>query len=792
MKILKYFLLAVAVLAVLTGAVLAYVAATFDPNAYKPQIIRLVQEHTQRTLRLDGDIRLAFWPGIGADLGRFSLSEQNSNQPFVTVENARIALKLLPLLSRQLVVDDITIKGAQIHLLRRKDGRMNTDDLTDAPPAPAPVPGKTAESGPAPFAFDISRVVIADSAVDFRDEAAGTQYALSKLNLSTGRIVQGVPSDTTLALVIRSNRPKLDLAVDLKTRLTFDLGRQLHALQNLALEIHGQAAEVSNLALKAGGSVTVNLQSGEFGVETFTATATGLRGRESFDIKIEAPRLSFSGDRAAGEKLTVDAKLSGPGGATGMHLNLAGIKGALQAFQAGAMTLDIDSRQGDRATQAKLVSPLHGNLQTRQFSLPQLKISIDATGPGLPGKNLRGELTGTASIDLAKENAQLDLAGKIADSTLKARLGARNFSPPDINFDIGIDQLDVDRWLPPKTASVNSGDGHGGGAVVPVSVAAAAPAQPEKPFDLSGLKPLRASGSLRIGALKANNIRAANLRADLRAGNGRIDINPLAANLYQGALTGAVNVNVAPSLPVFAVKASLAGVNVAPLLKDLANSEMLEGRGTVTLDVTAQGNTTAALKRALGGNAALRITDGAVKGIDVAGAIRDARARLGTLKGEQTQQADARQKTDFSELTATFRIAGGVARNNDLSLKSPLLRVGGEGEIDIGADTINYLAKASVGGTSKGQGGRDAADLRGITVPVRVTGPLAAPSYKLDFGAMLTDTARRSLEDAVKNRLQQRLQGGTQPDAGGTKDGAKDGAKSGGNLRDTLKGLFGR
>ena len=513
MKILKYLLLAVAILVILVGAALAYVAATFDPNAYKPQIVRLVQEHTQRTLKLDGDIKLALWPGVGADLGRFSLSEQNSSQPFVTAGGARIALKLLPLLSRQLVVDDITIQGAQVHLVRRKDGRMNIDDLAGAPPAQ----GKATESGQTPFAFDISRVVIADSAVDFRDEAAGTQYALSKLNLSTGRLVQGVPSDMTLALVIRGNRPQLDLAVDLKTRLTFDLGRQLHALQNLALEVRGQAAEVRNLALKAGGSVTVNLQSGEFGVETFAATATGLRVGESFDVKIEAPRLSFSRDRAAGEKLTVSAKLSGSGGATGMHLDLAGIKGTLQAFQAGAMTLDIDSRQGDRVARARLFSPLSGNLSARQFSLPQLKISLDATGPGLPDRSLRGELTGTASVDLAKENAQLDLAGKIADSTLKARLGAGNFSPLDVSFDVGIDQLDMDKLLPPKTASAGNGRDRDDGVAVPVFVAAAAPAsaQPEKPFDLSMLKPLRAGGSLRIGALKTNNIRAANVRAVL-------------------------------------------------------------------------------------------------------------------------------------------------------------------------------------------------------------------------------------------------------------------------------------
>jgi len=173
-----------------------------------------------------------------------------------------------------------------------------------------------------------------------------------------------------------------------------------------------------------------------------------------------------------------------------------------------------------------------------------------------------------------------------------------------------------------------------------------------------------------------------------------------------------------------------------------------------------------------------------VKGIDIAGSIRSAKAKLGSLRGEQTQAADKNQKTDFSELTATFNIKNGVARNNDLSLKSPLLRVGGEGEINIGADTLNYLVKASIVGTSKGQGGRDTDELKGVTVPVRVTGPLAAPSYKLDFGAMATETAKQTLKDALQKRF------GGAPASG--EAAKKDGAQPGGSTRDKLRGILGR
>ena len=299
-----------------------------------------------------------------------------------------------------------------------------------------------------------------------------------------------------------------------------------------------------------------------------------------------------------------------------------------------------------------------------------------------------------------------------------------------------VDQLDVDRYFPPAPAGQQQ-------------------KQPEKPFDLTGLRDLNANGTIRIGSLKANNLKATNVRVDVKASGGRVDLNPLTANLYQGTLASAVTINAAPATPAFTVKHNMNAVSVAPLLKDLANNETLEGRGAVTLDVTTQGNTVGALKKALNGNAGLKLTDGAVKGIDIAGSIRNAKARLGTLKGEQTQQADKAQKTDFSELTGTFAIKNGVAHNSDLSLKSPLLRVGGEGDINIGEDSLNYLVKASIVGTTKGQGGRELDDLKGITVPVRLSGPIASPTYRFDFGSMVTDVAKQKVEERLTSELEQ-------------------------------------
>jgi AsmA protein len=623
MKILKYALIALGGLIVLIGAVLAYIAATFDPNHYKPQIVQAVKERTQRTLKLEGDIRLGFWPSIGVKIGKTSLSERASDREFAAVEEIRVALKLLPLLSRQAVVDTVHVKGLRAHLVKGKDGRLNVDDLTGAPgtkEAPAP-------KGAAPeFKVDIAGLDIENATIAYTDQAAGTKLTLSKLNLKTGRIAPGVPGRIELAFNAQGDKPKLDVQAALKSRLTFNPAQQSVGLEDLALEAKGAAADLKDIAFRA---------------------------------------------------------------------------------------------------------------------------------------------TGSATVEGAKERAQAQLAGKFADTGFKARLGIAGFATPAISFDVEADQVDVDRYLSPAPAGAKPKPGAAG---------------PEQRFDLSGLRALRADGALKIGAFKAMNVKASNVRLAVKAAGGRVVLDPVTADFYQGKLASAITINAAPATPAFAVRHRFNGINIGPLVKDLADSDILEGKGDVTADVTTQGNAVSELKKALAGSASVKLADGALKGIDIAGSIRKAKAQLGALRGEQAQAADSTQRTDFSELTATFKIANGVARNSDLEMKSPLLRVAGEGEINIGADSLNYLVKASVVGTTKGQGGRELEELHGVTIPVRVSGPLASPSYKLDFGKAATDTAKQRVTDELRKRL-----GGGAAQEGAGKDAAKPGS-----TRDALRGLFGR
>jgi AsmA protein len=321
--------------------------------------------------------------------------------------------------------------------------------------------------------------------------------------------------------------------------------------------------------------------------------------------------------------------------------------------------------------------------------------------------------------------------------------------------------------LPPsKPAAPAGGSGPPSGA-----------AKPEQPLDLSALKALNATGSVRIGALQVSNIKAEQVALDLKAAGGRLDLSPMSARLYQGALAGGVNVNANDNR--FTVKQTLSGISIGPLLRDAASKDLLEGRGTVTLDVTTVGTTTTQLKKALGGTAGLQLKDGALKGIDIPGTIRRGMALLGS-KSAIEEQAQGGAKTDFSELSASFTIKNGVAHNEDLQMKSPLLRLAGRGDINVGEDTMDYVARASVVATATGQGGKELTDVAGVTVPVRISGPLASLNYRLDVAALAKDVAKDRLQREVERRL------GGKP-GGQTGGQAGDGA---GAVGDALRGLF--
>ena len=426
-KIFRYTLLSIAGLLVVLTGLAAYIAATFDPNQYKPQIMQLVKDKTQRTLQL-GDIKLSFFPSLGVKLGALSLSEHKSDKEFVAVENTRVSLKLLPLLSEQVVVDEVEIQGVRLNLIRYKDGSTNMDDLAGVPQKGGAEDAQSKSGKPEKFKFDIDHVGIENTTLNYSDEKTGAKYALRGLNLKTGRIANGVPSDVELGFNVQGNQPKFDLAAQLKTRFTFDLNTQQYQLQALDLAVKGEAAGISKLVVNASGDVSAKLQSKEFAADKFKLAASGVQDKNNLDVKLEAPRLSLLSEKFSGDKVTLVAKMTGPENDMVASMTVPGLEGTAQTFKTGAINMELDAKQGKSTVKAKLATPLSGNFQAQQFSFPAIVANFSFSAPDLPVKSLNGDLKGSAVANLEKQNVQANFSGKAADSTLKAKLGVVGFS----------------------------------------------------------------------------------------------------------------------------------------------------------------------------------------------------------------------------------------------------------------------------------------------------------------------------------------------------------------------------
>ncbi|MEN8176530.1 MAG: AsmA family protein, partial [Pseudomonadota bacterium] len=288
-------------------------------------------------------------------------------------------------------------------------------------------------------------------------------------------------------------------------------------------------------------------------------------------------------------------------------------------------------------------------------------------------------------------------------------------------------------------------EGSGTASAVATPGAAANPLAPVAALNLHG--------TLTLGELKVTGATLTQVKLTLKTGGGRVILEPMSASLYGGSYKGSARLTAGDTGANWQVKEEINGVQVGPLLRDVADSDMIEGTGNLSANLSGSGLSDAEMRRSAKGEVRFAFSDGALNGINLAQTVREVKAML---KG-QTAKQEGPLKTDFSALTGSLQVGGGKATNRDLLMKSPFLRVTGEGDANLVSEELDYLLRAKVVGTAKGQGGSELRDLEGVTVPVRVTGTFADPSFSPDLEVALKEVANQRLE-GEKAKLQEKVQ----------------------------------
>ncbi len=603
----------------------------------------------------------------------------------------------------------LSVNGLRATLTKDKNGRGNWEHLLK--PSNAPEQPKDPNAAP----FDLNRIGIAgiainDAALVYSDAQSGAHYELSKLNFKTGAFTPGEPCDIDLKSALLSKAPAATADLGLSGTLKPDFKNNKLDTQDLKLTLKGKAKELD---------VTATLRTrllADFGAQLFNL-----------------------------QDLSVDSEIAGkqvPGGKQSLKLGgtvaYNGSQGAFR-FQNGVLTAaDLVLKTDISGTGLNTETPrVYGPLTMEKFS-PRKLAGVFGIQPNTADPAALSSASLSTKINGSLSRAALqDLAITLDQTTIKGQASIDDFKTQALSFALKLDSIDADRYLPPK----------------PVENPQAKKA--EQKTDINAIQlpnelltKLNANGSFDIGALKINNLKLKNIALKLSGTPGGAKQQDLSAQLYGGSVSLSNRFTPAAA-PGYAAKLKLSSFEAAPFLLDLLGKDYVSGTANLDLDVGGRGQTVGDLRKTLSGSFAAKAENGAVKGFNLGQIIRRAEA---ALAGNLNYQETSAPTTDFATITVSGKLNNGVLTTDDLNAASPLFRVGGAGTINLANETIDYTAKPTIVETSKGQGGKELSQLNGVTIPIRLTGNLYQPKYKVDIKDAIKQKATEKVREELKGR----------------------------------------
>jgi AsmA protein len=658
-----------------------------DPNEYKEEIAKAVHDATGRELAFEGDISFTFYPWLGLELGRVSLSNAQgfTREVFARVENAKVDVRLIPLLRREVEVDTILLNGLALHLERDKDGRTNWDDLArEDGPEPSPDPAR--DPGAQIRELSIGGISVRNSLVTWDDRSAAQSFELKEVNLTTSEVRFGELFKFTIGFDFLSTAPEIASRTEITGQALLDPDAQRYAARPLEFR-----------STLSGGQIPGKTM--EIGLTAF------------MDADLNAGTVTLS-----------DISLN---------------------------TLDQLYLLGEMRIQDVTTEPVYqGSLKLVRFNPRELMRAMAIDPPLTSDSAALTALSAEAAFSGTTTAAAIDRLLVVLDETKMTGTAALpSFEPPSYRFDLNVDAIDLDRYLPPAGTGANdNGEPEKSGKTAPATKPDEDPLQP--------LRDIRLNGRMAVDRVKVMNLTTSDIRVALQAKDGILTIDPVHLNLYGGSAAGRARLDVSKPVPVWTASEKLSSVQIGPLVQDFMNKDLISGTASLDAEVSGSGLGAEQVKQTLDGTITFRAADGAVKGINMARIIRDARAKL---TGETSQNATAVKQTDFSELTGTLVINDGLVKNDDLSLKSPLLRVTGKGTVSLPEERVDYLVTASLVGTLEGQEGVAVDELRDIPVPVRIRGTFADLSFTPDLEVIAKRLLQEKGAQEVKKRLEKEL-----------------------------------
>lgn len=260
------------------------------------------------------------------------------------------------------------------------------------------------------------------------------------------------------------------------------------------------------------------------------------------------------------------------------------------------------------------------------------------------------------------------------DSRLTFSGSVKNLFNPEIQLLADLDQIDLDRYIPPEKKEDHTQTDSGGkeGKLIPVRL---------QGFKLDTI--VKAEKIVFRGHQLSQGM------VHLVVDDNLLQVDPLSFSLYSGTVHSRIVVNFQGEVEETSLNLVSEGVEIAPLLHDLFGSEPVSGRGNMALNLSSTGAGFSEILTNLEGRGALMIEKGVLSGYDFRTVFGEGKSENQTADVDGEQDDSDPRKTAFTDLSSEFVFHGGILENTATSLQTSYGKIVVVGDIDFAGRTLN-------------------------------------------------------------------------------------------------------
>ena len=391
-------------------------------------------------------------------------------------------------------------------------------------------------------------------------------------------------------------------------------------------------------------------------------------------------------------------------------------------------------------------------LTVAPFSLKELMQALDIEPPVTADPSALTSVSFSARTAVGEESIAMSaMSLEMDNSTMTGEMSLPMTADGALRFDLAVDAIVMDGYMAPASDTAD-----------PTTEAQAADV--EIPADL--IRTLNVAGSFRIGQAWLTGMEFTNLQLGVNASDGRLRLNPLSADFYEGGYSGDVQIDASQAVPFISTNERIADVNLGSMMKAMFDVDNITGTINGQFRLQGAGPTVNAIQRDLDGTISVGLMDGAWEGTDVWHQLRTARA---AFRQEQPPEPTLPARTEFTEISATGVVTDGVFSNDDFRADLPFLQLSGGGTVDLVSTEVDYSMEVRVLERPEFMSNateEELADFTETVVPLKITGLMAAPSIRPDMEGIFRARVEEALEekkDELRDKLLEQLLGPEDP-----------------------------